>query len=73
MSFCRKRQFRAGGDADLLLHQVEAGDHLGDRMLDLEPGVHFDEVELAILIQELDRAGAAIAELAPWRRPRARQ
>ena len=35
----------AGGDPDLLLHQVEAGHHLGDRMLDLDPGVHLHEVE----------------------------
>ena len=35
----------AGGDAQLPFHQVEPGDHLGDRMLDLEPGVHLQEVE----------------------------
>jgi hypothetical protein len=57
----RKRQRRAGGDADLLAHQVDAGDHLGDRMLDLQARVHLDEVELAVLVQELDRAGAAVA------------
>ena len=32
------------GDADLPLDQVEAGDHLGDRMLDLQPRVHLEEV-----------------------------
>ena len=51
------------GDADLLADQVEAGDRLGHRMLDLEPGVHLDEVEFAILVEELDRAGAAIAHV----------
>ena len=64
------------GDADLLAHQVEAGDHLGHRMLDLQPGVHLDEVELAVLPQELDRARAAIAHvghrLGDDRRPSAR-
>ena len=30
---------------DLLLHQVEAGDHLGHRVLHLDPGVHLHEVE----------------------------
>ena len=30
---------------DLLGHEVEAGDHLGHRMLDLEPGVHLQEPE----------------------------
>ncbi len=33
-------------------------------MLDLDARVHFDEVELAVLVQELDRTGAAIAEIA---------
>jgi hypothetical protein len=33
-------------------------------MLDLEPGVHLDKVEFAVLVEELDRAGAAIAHLA---------
>ena len=51
------------------LHEVDAGDHLGHRMLDLEAGVHLDEVELAVLVEELDRAGAAIADVlpSPWR------
>ena len=57
-------QFFAGSDADLLLHDVDAGDHFGDRMLDLHAGVHFDEVELVVLVQELERARAAIADLA---------
>ena len=33
-------------------------------MLDLQAGVHLDEVELAVLEQELHGAGAAILELA---------
>src|SRR3546814_7676545 len=32
-------------------------------MFDLKPRVHLDEEEAAVLVQELDRAGAAIAEL----------
>ncbi len=35
-------------DPQLQLDQVEAGDHLGDRMLDLEPGVHLQERDRAI-------------------------
>ena len=58
-----KRQAVALRDADLLAHQVDAADHLGHRMLDLEPGVHLDEVEFAVLVEELDRAGAAIAHV----------
>ena len=55
-------QRRAGGDADLLAHQIEPGDRFRHRVLDLQAGVHFDEVELAVLKQELDRADAAIAQ-----------
>ena len=57
-------QLLAGGDADLLLHDVDAGDHLGDRVLDLDARVHLDEEELVVLVQELERARAAIADLA---------
>ena len=35
------------GDEQLRAHQVEAGDLLGDRMLDLQPRVHLEEVEAA--------------------------
>jgi hypothetical protein len=34
--------------------QIEAGDHLRDRVLDLKARVHFDEIELAVLVEELD-------------------
>src|SRR5690606_28592177 len=53
----------AGGDADLLVHEVDAGDRLRHRMLDLQARVHFDEIELAVLVEELDGAGARIAEI----------
>src|SRR5512143_1808606 len=58
------RQLFAGGDADLRLNDVDAGDELGHRVLDLHPGVHLDEVELAVFVQELEGAGAAVADLA---------
>ena len=54
---------QAGGDADLLLDEVDVVDRLGDRMLDLEAGVHLDEVELAVLVEELDGAGAGVVDL----------
>ena len=57
------RELLARGDADLLLHDVDAGDHLGHRMLDLEPRVDLDEVELAALEQELERRSALVTEL----------
>ena len=56
-------QRRAGGDPQLPFHKVEAGYHLGHRMLDLEPGVHFQEVEAAVAVdQELHRAGAPVVD-----------
>src|SRR5215470_5614098 len=58
-----QREWRAGRDADLLDDEVNTGDHLSHRVLDLEPRVHLDEVELAVLVEELDSADAAIAEL----------
>ena len=56
-------QLFAGRHADLLLHDVDARDHFRDRMFDLYARVHFDEVELAVLVQELERAGATVADL----------
>src|SRR3546814_3989347 len=59
--FMFDRQPRAARDADLFADEVEAGDHLGNRMLDLDASVHLDEEKLAIFPQELDRASAEIA------------
>src|SRR5579872_2269008 len=52
----------ATGDQQLRLDQIDTGDELGDRMLDLDTGIHLDEVELAVFEEELERAGAAIAD-----------
>ena len=53
----------AARDADLPLHQVDAGHHLGDRMLDLQARVHLEEVERAVVVeQELDGAGVGVAD-----------
>ncbi|MBD5803263.1 hypothetical protein AZOA_26990 [Azoarcus sp. Aa7] len=53
---------RAFGDADLRLDDVHAGDLLGDGVFDLDPGVHFDEVEgTGVGVhEELDRAGVGV-------------
>ena len=56
------RQLVAGGDHQLFLHQIDAGDQFGDRMFHLDAGVHFDEVEAAVFVQELEGAGAAVAD-----------
>ena len=48
---------------DHLLDEVDAGDHLGDRMLDLQPGVHLEEIEGLVLPgDELDGAGRVVAD-----------
>src|SRR5690348_386102 len=60
--FLPDRQRLAAGDQQLLAHQVHAGDEFGHRVLDLDAGVHLDEVEAAVLEQELERAGAAVAD-----------
>jgi hypothetical protein len=54
-------RWSALADADLRLDDVDAGDLLGDRVLDLDARIDLDEVELAGVgvHQELDRAGAA--------------
>src|SRR5690606_2847740 len=57
-----------GGDSDLPLHQVEAGHHLGDGVLDLQAGVHLEEVEAAALVdEELDGPGVDVATGPPRR------
>src|SRR5690606_2933515 len=57
-----ERQRLPRGDRKLRLHDVDAGDHLGNGMLDLHPRIHLNEVELAVLIEELEGAGPAIAD-----------
>src|SRR5690606_10784099 len=53
----------AGCDTNLLVHEVDTSDGFGNWVFHLETGVHFDEIELAIFIQELDGACARIAEV----------
>ena len=60
----RHPELGAGGDSDLLEDQIDVGDHLGHRMLDLDARVHLDEVELAVLVQELHGADALVSHLA---------
>ena len=55
----------AGGDADLLLDELAAHDFLGDRVLDLDPGVHFHEIEVlgGFVDEVFDGAGVLIADV----------
>src|SRR5581483_6573118 len=52
----------ARGDEQLSLHEVDSRDELCDRMLHLNARIHLDEVELAVLEQELQRPGTAVAD-----------
>ena len=51
----------AGGDPQLCLHQVDAGDRFGHRVLHLQAGVRFDEGEAAARIGGRATAIAAVA------------
>ena len=57
------RQWLAGRNAQLLFDQIHTGDHLGNRMLNLDTGVHFDEEELTVFIQELESTCATVADI----------
>ena len=51
-----------GGNAQLLLDDIHAGDHFGDRVLHLDTRVHLDEVELTVLIEEFEGPGPAVTQ-----------
>ena len=54
-------EWLAGRDPELVGHEVGAGDHFGHGVLDLEAGVHLEEVVVAFVIeQELDGAGVGV-------------
>ena len=53
-----------GGDQDLGAHQIEAGHHLGDRVLDLEAGVHLHEPDVAAGVHVIDDQDATIIQRA---------
>src|SRR6266498_2229224 len=58
-------QALAARDPDLPAHQIDAGHHFGDWMLDLQSGVHLQEIKPAVLVEkELDCAGIGIADRA---------
>ena len=55
-------QRHTGGDLDLRADEVDAADHLRDRMLHLEARVHLEEVPVPLVQQELDAAGADVPD-----------
>jgi hypothetical protein len=66
----RERERLPRRDAQLLLDEVEAGDELGDGVLDLQPGVHLHEERLVRGVarhDELDGARRRCSRRpAPW-------
>src|SRR5205085_6153590 len=59
-----KTELFARRDADLLLHEVDAGHHFRYGVLDLDARVHLDEEELGVLVEKFERADAAVTDLA---------
>ena len=47
-----ERQGLSGGDFQLVPDQIEAGRDLGNGVLHLQPGVHFQEVEIPLPVQQ---------------------
>ena len=60
----RPRQLPARSDLDLPAHQIEPGAPLGHRMLDLQPRIHLEEIEVARIPvdEEFAGAGADVAD-----------
>ena len=59
----RIAQWLPGGNANLLLYQVEPGDHFGDRVFHLDAGVHLHEIEIELLVdEEFDGADAGVTD-----------
>ncbi len=58
----RGRDRLADGDTELLRDEVEAGHRLRHRVLDLDPAVQLEEVEVVPIEHELHRAGAPVAD-----------
>ena len=56
------RQGQTSSNVQLLFDDVDASNHLGHRVLNLHAGVHLNEVEVAVFIEELERASAAVAD-----------
>ncbi len=58
------REGQAGGDPDLLGDEVNAGEHFGHGVFDLNARIHLHEIKLAVFVEKLDGACADIAEAA---------
>src|SRR5690242_10856830 len=53
----------AGGNTDLRFYEVQTGNQFSDRMLDLDTGVHLDEINFAATVhQEFHSARVGVAD-----------
>ena len=59
-----ERQRLTGGNGELQLHEVAAGDEFGDGVLDLQAGIHFQEVRVVAEDEEFDGARIRVADFA---------
>src|SRR5687768_7546015 len=59
-----ERQRLAASDVELLLHQIDAGNHLGYGMFDLDARVHLEKIKLGgvVIVDKFDGAGALITD-----------
>ena len=57
------REGQPGGDAHHLAHEIDPGDFLGHRMLDLQARIHLQKIEPAVGNEALDRAGTLVAHV----------
>jgi hypothetical protein len=61
--FLGKTQRCAGGNLDLLIDEINTGNHFRDRMLDLNTRIHLNKVELVVFIQKFYRAGPRVVQV----------
>ncbi|MNV02564.1 hypothetical protein D3C71_928030 [compost metagenome] len=59
----RHRQCLTLRHTQLLLDDIDAARFLGHRMFDLQAGIHLDEIESAVFVEEFERSYTAIADL----------
>ena len=57
-------QFLSCRHRDLGFDDIYTGNHFGDGMFYLYPGIHLDEKKLSFFIEKLERASAAVTYLA---------
>lgn len=55
-------QSGTAGNADLLANDVNAGNGFGNRMLNLQAGVHFHKIETAVFKQKFQRSGVGVSD-----------